>query len=240
MPVTVKQLIPLDPRTKFFLFFSTCAMSMNSTNNLFFLIFGSFLMVLLTANGLGKDYRLRYGLFMGGILLSMASSLLPENGFTLFLLVVITLIRMFFPILFTFGLIFQTTTISEFMASFDKMKLPSTFVIPFAVMFRFVPTVYEEWMAIRQAMSFRGIGTGWKTVVCHPLQTGEYMLVPLLISCVNVMDELVAATLARGLDSEKKRTCIAVVKLTFWDFLITLIQCLFITSIFVQKGLITL
>ncbi|MFI3249818.1 MAG: energy-coupling factor transporter transmembrane component T [Eubacteriales bacterium] len=238
MPVTAKQNIPLDPRTKLFLFLSTCVMAMNSTNNIFFLLLGSFLMLILTADGLGRDYRLRYGIYMGGIMISMLSGLLPENGLTIFILIIVTILRMFIPVIFAFALVFQTTTISEFMAAFEKMKLPSTFVIPFAVMFRFVPTVFEEWIAIRQAMSFRGIGTGWRTVVCHPLQTAEYMLVPLLISCVNVMDELAAATLARGLDSDKKRTCIAVVKCTCWDGFIILIQCIFIVSVLWQRGVI--
>ncbi|MFI3257231.1 MAG: energy-coupling factor transporter transmembrane component T, partial [Spirochaetales bacterium] len=117
----------------------------------------------------------------------------------------------------------------------EKLHVPYVVVIPFTVMFRFFPTVQEEWNGIRRAMAFRGIGMGAKGLVLHPVRSAEHILVPLLFSCVAIMDELVAASLARGLDSDKKRTCYFTLKMKFYDYAIILITLGFFSMIFFMK-----
>ena len=46
----------------------------------------------------------------------------------------------------------STTTVSEFVAAMEKMHIPQKIVIPMSVVFRFFPTVKEEYAAIRDAM----------------------------------------------------------------------------------------
>ena len=94
-----------------------------------------------------------------------------------------------------------------------------TIVIPLAVMFRFIPTVQDEWNGVRKAMAFRGISMTPGAIFRHPFQTIEYILVPLLFSSVGVMEELAAASLARGMDSERARTSFEEVKLRGADFI---------------------
>ena len=58
---------------------------------------------------------------------------------------------------------------------------------------------------IRNTMDIRGIGdTVWKQLI-HPLATIEYILIPLLMRCLKVTDELAASGTTRGLELEGKR-----------------------------------
>lgn len=56
----------------------------------------------------------------------------------------------------------STTTVSEFIASMERIHLSQKIVIPLAVMFRFFPTVMEEYHFIGDAMKMRGIRLGGK------------------------------------------------------------------------------
>lgn len=77
--------------------------------------------------------------------------------------------------------------------------------IPLVVMFRYIPTLRIEYRQIRSTMDIRGISdTLWKRV-SHPLATIEYILIPLLMRCLKVTDELAASGTTRGLELECKR-----------------------------------
>lgn len=93
------------------------------------------------------------------------------------------------------------TKVSEFVAAMERMHLTEKMIIPFAVVFRFLPTVAEEYRSIRDAMRLRGIN--WK---CGPVAMLEYRLVPLMVSLVKIGDELSAASVTRGLGGSVRRT----------------------------------
>jgi energy-coupling factor transport system permease protein len=196
------------------------------------LLIGSFIFLLLILSG-----ELKFALQMFiPFVLSLAAIYcfalgiqgIPGALFSLLCL----LIRMIMPIAMAFQLVFKTTTISQFMAAFQKMRVPAVAAIPFAVMFRFIPTVQEEWHGIRQAMAFRGI----KISLRHPIMSVEYVLVPLMFSATSIMDELAAASLARGLDSEHDRTCATEVKMKWFDWLFLMIALGFLV-IWVKSAL---
>lgn len=93
------------------------------------------------------------------------------------------------------------TKVSEFVAAMERMHLTQKIVIPFAVIFRFFPTVAEEYRSIRDAMRLRGVG--WRS---GPLAMLEYRLVPLIVSVVKIGDDLSAASMTRGLGGSAERT----------------------------------
>ena len=95
----------------------------------------------------------------------------------------------------------STTTVSEFVAAMEKMHIPQKIVIPMSVVFRFFPTVKEEYTAIRDAMKMRGI-----TTFRSPMKMLEYRIVPLMMSIAKIGEELSAAALTRGLGAPQKRT----------------------------------
>lgn len=95
----------------------------------------------------------------------------------------------------------STTTVSEFVAAMERVHVPQKIVIPLSVVFRFFPTVREEYAAIRDAMKMRGI-----TTLRSPMKMLEYRVVPLMMSIAKIGEELSAAALTRGLGAPKKRT----------------------------------
>ena len=87
----------------------------------------------------------------------------------------------------------STTTVSEFVAAMERMHTPQTIVIPVSVVFRFFPTVKEEYTAIRDAMKMRGI-----TTLRSPMKMLEYRVVPLMMSVAKIGEELSAAAHTRA------------------------------------------
>ena len=107
----------------------------------------------------------------------------------------------------------SSTTVSEFIAVMHRMHVPQQITIPLSVMFRFFPTVAEEFAAINTAMKMRDIRIGGK-------QAGkiiEYRLVPLMVCSVNIGSELSAAALTRGLGVRVNRTNICKIGFNLQD-----------------------
>ena len=100
----------------------------------------------------------------------------------------------------------RTTTATEFIAAMQRLRCPDALTIPAAIIFRFVPTVEEEYRSIRTAMRMRGIGG-----IRQPVRMLEYRLVPLLVSVVGIGNELSMSAVTRGLGSGRERTSICTI-----------------------------
>ena len=94
-----------------------------------------------------------------------------------------------------------TTTVSEFVAAMDALHIPKAFTVPVSVMFRFFPTIREEYAAIRDAMRLRNVGS-----LRNPMEMLSYRLVPLLMGIVSIGNDLSASALTRGLNAPLRRT----------------------------------
>lgn len=143
--------------------------------------------------------------------------LLPSAaGFLNFILVALCgIFARFLPGIAMGAYLVNTTTVSEFMAAMERMRMPQKLSIPLSVIFRFFPTVVEEYGAIGDAMRMRGIRFGGG----KPSKMLEYCLVPLMVSCVKIGDELSAAALTRGLGAPVRRTNICRIGFGLWDAL---------------------
>lgn len=137
------------------------------------------------------------------------------TGFPSFLLMAVTsIMTRFAPGIMMAAYLVSSTTVSEFVAAMERMHVPDTIVIPLSVIFRFLPTIQEEYQAISDAMRMRGIRFGGR----HPFLILEYRLVPLMISIVKIGDELSAAALSRGLGAPIQRTNICRIGFHIQDF----------------------
>lgn len=116
----------------------------------------------------------------------------------------------------------STTKVSEFIASMEKSNVPKDIIIPISVIFRYIPSVYEEISSITDAMKMRGFGLTFKSLK-SPLKLIEFYMIPILISAVKTADELSAASLTRGLSNPQKRTHLVSVKFNKFDYLFILI-----------------
>ena len=131
------------------------------------------------------------------------------GGFTASLILFITVsVRKVLPCLIIGKWILTDTEVSEFVAVMWKLRFSPDVIIPVSVVFRYFPTLKEEWQALRMAMKMRGIGL-----------SVEHVLVPLMMSAVQISDELSAAALCRGLDAPGPHTCLRPVRLARPDYL---------------------
>ena len=137
----------------------------------------------------------------------MLTPRLSDMAFALVSFVALTL-RKFMPCWILGRWILTTTQVSAFVAVMRKMHVSQSVIIPLSVMFRYFPTIREEWESIRAAMRMRGI--------CFSV---EHIMVPLIFSAVNVGEELSAAALCRGLDAPGEHTSYVEVGFGLADYL---------------------
>lgn len=130
----------------------------------------------------------------------------------------------------------SSTTVSEFIAAMHRMHIPQQITIPMSVMFRFFPTVLEEFTAINTAMKMRDIRIGGRNAG----KFIEYRLVPLMVCSVNIGSELSAAALTRGLGTKVRRTNICKIGFHMQDLTVLLLTAaLYILWILGMIGVIT-
>ena len=85
------------------------------------------------------------------------------SGLLSFIVLAITsIMTRFAPGIMTGAWLISSTSVSEFIAAMERMHITEKIVIPMSVIFRFFPTISEEYQAIRDAMKMRGIRFGGK------------------------------------------------------------------------------
>ena len=218
-------LLKLDPRTKLLLFCAGIAVSTFSYNECALWMYCAAMCALL-ALCWEKWFALKCGALiacMEYLRYRIITSGTGAPALTGILVALIMMCRYGFPLLLSLSFLIKTTRISQLIAALSALHLPLFVIIPLSVMLRFIPTVQEEWDGVRKAMAFRGISLEPGAVIRAPFKTIEYILIPLLFSCISVMDELASASLARGLDAERKRTSYETVKMRFPDYIIILL-----------------
>ena len=127
-------------------------------------------------------------------------------------------IRMMMPCLISGSYAFTTTTISEFVCAMRRMRVPEAVVIPCMVVIRFFPTIVHDYRQIRNAMAMRGIAAGRFALVRHPVQSLEFILVPLLMNATIVSRDLSVAALTKGLGIAGEHTCMTTIRMRWFDW----------------------
>lgn len=204
-----KREVKFDLRTKLMLILVVNLFLLLSHSLIFELVLVFGCLLLITIDGQVKSAFHFLIAFL--IMLGIDRLLTPYiNGFSFTLVSFVTVaLRKFLPCFILGKWILTKTEVSEFVAVMWKLRLPQTAIIPLSVVFRYFPTIKEEWASIRAAMKMRGIHVSL-----------EHIMVPLLMSAVNVSEELSAAALCRGLDSPEPHTSLVQVKFRFSDLLV--------------------
>ncbi len=94
-----------------------------------------------------------------------------------------------------------STSVSEFVTAMDRMHVPKSISVPMSVLFRFFPTIVEEYGHVRDAMRMREVGD-----LRQPMAMLEYRMVPFMTSIVSIGNDLAASALTRGLSAPVRRT----------------------------------
>ena len=220
-----KREVKFDLRTKFMLILVVNLFLLLSHSVIFELVLVFGCLLLITIDGQAKSAFHFLIVFL--IMLGIDQLLTPYiNGFFFTLVSFITVaLRKFLPCFILGKWILTKTEVSEFVAVMWKLRLPQTAIIPLSVVFRYFPTIKEEWASIRAAMKMRGIHVSL-----------EHIMVPLLMSAVNVSQELSAAALCRGLDSPEPHTSLVQVRFRFSDVLVWCITGALAIAAIILKG----
>jgi energy-coupling factor transport system permease protein len=125
----------------------------------------------------------------------------------------------------------ETTPVTDIICALETMRLPSQIVIPFAVAVRFMPSIREDFNCLKDSLRVRNISVSVWSFLRHPVQTVEYMLVPILIRSYKISDELAASAMIRGLDSGKTKTLLYPLKFGIQDFITPVILLVFICGL---------
>ena len=135
-------------------------------------------------------------------------------------------LRMLLPCVIAGAYAFSTTGVGELVCALRKLRIPETIVVPCVTVVRFFPMITEDYRYIRSAMAFRGIAAGRAALLCHPVQSLEYILMPLLMNSNNVAQDLAVAAMTKGISLPGKHTCIIQLQMTTKD-----LGCIFLCTI---------
>lgn len=210
-------MVQFDPRTKLLLLLTTTTLMFSTANDGLMLYVKPLLSLvpfaLLVSTGYWQTaakYLLLYAVCFAAERIAFAWL----HGAPTFAVLALTAIMTRFAPGIMMGAYFvATTSVSEFLTALGRWHVSEKLIIPLSVIFRFFPTLAEEYHAISDAMRLRGLRLG---SAC-PGQLFTYRVVPLIVSVVGIGDELSAAALSRGLGAPVRRTKVYTVRFGAWD-----------------------
>ena len=117
------------------------------------------------------------------------------------------------------GLVISTTKVGEFLSAMARLHVPKKLTIPIAVMLRYLPTIREDWHYIKDAIRLRDVSPTLAGFLKAPTMTINCIYVPLLTAASKAADELSIASVTRGIENPKSRTCLVKIQMRAADFL---------------------
>jgi energy-coupling factor transport system permease protein len=115
------------------------------------------------------------------------------------------LLRKMSPLVGVMILSLRSMSVSELIAGLQKLYCPKSISLALAIALRFIPTIRQELSQIKDAMKTRGVSLNFVTFVKAPTVTMEYLLIPFMMRCIKVADELAAAAVTRAIENPAPR-----------------------------------
>ena len=226
----------LDPRTKLFLIL-LCVLSAVFAPNLYFQFALVILIGLLAAFSGKWQYALRgiiaYALIC--VFTIWCMGVLSGTWRTMFV-AFLGLVHKVYACGMLAGLVISTTKVGEFLSAMARLHIPKKLTIPIAVMLRYLPTIQEDWHYIKDAMRLRDVSPTLWGFLKAPALTVNCIYVPLLTEASKAADELSIASVTRGIENPKPRTCLINIRMQAADFLVLVLFAAFLTGEIVWKA----
>ena len=226
----------LDPRTKLFLIL-LCVLSAVFAPNLYFqFVLVTFIGLLAAVNGKWR-YALR-GIFAYALICAFTvwcMGVLTGTWRTMFV-AFLGLVHKVYACGMLAGLVISTTKVGEFLSAMARLHIPKKLTIPIAVMLRYLPTIREDWRFIKDAMRLRDVSPTLWGFLKAPAMTVNCIYVPLLTAASKAADELSIASVTRGIENPKPRTCLINIRMQAADFLVLVLFAAFLTGEIVWKA----
>lgn len=226
----------LDPRTKLFLIL-LCVLSAVFAPNLYFqFVLVTFIGLLAAVNGKWR-YALR-GIFAYALICAFTvwcMGVLTGTWRTMFV-AFLGLVHKVYACGMLAGLVISTTKVGEFLSAMARLHIPKKLTIPIAVMLRYLPTIREDWRFIKDAMRLRDVSPTLWGFLKAPAMTVNCIYVPLLTAASKAADELSIASVTRGIENPKPRTCLVSIRMQTGDILTLILFAAFLAMEIVWKA----
>ena len=226
----------LDPRTKLFLIL-LCVLSAVFAPNLYFQFALVTLIGLLAAVNGKWRYALR-GIFAYALICAFTvwcMGVLTGTWRTMFV-AFLGLVHKVYACGMLAGLVISTTKVGEFLSAMARLHIPKKLTIPIAVMLRYLPTIREDWRFIKDAMRLRDVSPTLWGFLKAPAMTVNCIYVPLLTAASKAADELSIASVTRGIENPKPRTCLVSIRMQTGDILTLILFAAFLAMEIVWKA----
>ena len=176
------------------------------------------------------------------ILLCVLSAVFAPNLYFQFVLVTLIALLAFLGLVHKVyacgmlaGLLISTTKVGEFLSAMARLHIPKKLTIPIAVMLRYLPTIREDWHYIKDAMRLRDVSPTLWGFLKAPAMTITCIYVPLLTAASKAADELSIASMTRGIENPKPRTCLINIQMQWADLLALVLFAAFLVMEIVWK-----
>lgn len=228
----------LDPRTKLLLILICVLASMLAPSLVYQLVLVLLIGILGIAFGKWK-YAIKCVLFYGAAYLVTIWAVGAVTGTLRIMLVAfLGLVHKVYPCGMLSGIVLTTTKVSEFLSAMNRIHAPQKFVIPLAVMLRYIPTIQEDWRYIKDAMRMRDVSPNLKGLLTHPGMTMECIYVPLMMAASKAADELSVASVTRGIENPQQRTCLVQIRIGAGDLIVLLLAMIFLGAGIFLRGMV--
>lgn len=134
------------------------------------------------------------------------------------------------------GIVIATTKVGEFLSAMTRLHVPKKLTIPLAVMLRYLPTIREDWHCIKDAMRLRDVSPTVLGFLKAPAMTVNCIYVPLLTAASKAADELSIASVTRGIENPRRRTCLVCIRMRTADWLVILLFTAFLAAELLYKA----
>ena len=111
------------------------------------------------------------------------------------------------------GLVISTTKVGEFLSAMARLRISKKLTIPIAVMLPVPPDDPHRTGFIKDAMRLRDVADALWLSGKPPVTTVNCIYVPLLTVASKAADELSIASVTRGIENPKPRTCLVEIQM---------------------------
>ena len=226
----------LDPRTKLFLMLLCVLSAMFAPNLRFQLVLVAFIGLLAALGGKWR-YALR-GIFAYALICAFTvwcMGVMTGTWRTMFV-AFLGLVHKVYACGMLAGLVISTTKVGEFLSAMARLHVPKKLTIPIAVMLRYLPTIREDWRFIKDAMRLRDVSPTLLGFLKAPAMTVDCVYVPLLTAASKAADELSIASVTRGIENPKPRTCLVKIRMRAADWLAMALFAAFLAAEILWKA----
>ena len=222
----------LDPRTKLLLIL-LCVLSAMAAPSLYFQFTLVALIGLLSALSGRWQYALR-GIIAYALI--CAFTVWCMGAWRTMFVAFLGLVHKVYACGMLAGLVISTTKVGEFLSAMARLRISKKLTIPIAVMLRYLPTIREDWHFIKDAMRLRDVSPTLWGFLKAPAMTVNCIYVPLLTAASKAADELSIASVTRGIENPKPRTCLAEIQMRAADCLSAALFLAFLVTELICKG----